>query len=87
MRPHAHEFSSNLPPKGSLFVGDISFFCSEADLVRLFDPYGRILHVEVKRGRFGESMMHSFVELASVEAAQLAIKELHGTKFMGRRIR
>lgn len=75
------------PSKGSLFVGDISFFCTEADLVRLFEPYGRVLHVEVRRNAAGESLRHGFAELASVDAAQHAINDLHFSKYMGRRIR
>eukprot|EP01039_Chlorochromonas_danica_P018868 gene18868-22785_t len=76
-----------IPSKGSLFVGDISFFCTEADMVRLFEPYGRVLHVEVRRNAAGESLRHGFAELASVDAAQRAINDLHSSKFMGRRIR
>lgn len=79
--------SAVVPSKGSLFVGDISFFCTDADLVHLFEPYGRVLHVEVRRNSSGESLRHGFAELASVDAAQRAINELHSSKFMGRRIR
>ncbi len=79
--------SAVTPSKGSLFVGDISFFCTEADLVRLFEPYGRVLHVEVRRNATGESLRHGFAELASVDAAQRAINDLHSSKYMGRRIR
>jgi hypothetical protein len=75
------------PSKGSLFVGDISYFCTEADLVRLFEPYGRVLHVEVRRNAAGESLRHGFAELESVDAAQRAIHDLHSSKYMGRRIR
>lgn len=78
---------SVVPSKGSLFVGDISFFCTEADLVRLFEHYGRVLHVEVRRNAAGESLRHGFAELENVDAAQRAINDLHSSKYLGRRIR
>lgn len=84
---HGHQQHSQPLSKGALFVGDLSFFASEADLRRLFSPYGKLKRAEVKRGRFGDSLMHGFVELDQLAGAQLAMRELDGVKFMGRRVR
>lgn len=84
---HGHQHHAQPLSKGALFVGDLSFFASEADLRRLFSPYGKLKRAEVKRGRFGDSLMHGFVELDQLAGAQLAMRELDGVKFMGRRIR
>lgn len=86
---HGHHLHSHQQPmsKGALFVGDLSFFASEADLRRLFSSYGKLKRAEIKRGRFGDSLMHGFVELDQLTGAQLAMRELDGVKFMGRRIR
>lgn len=71
----------------SVFVGDLSFFCTEIDLATIFSPFGRIDCVEIKRGRYGDSLMHGFVEYESEISAQIAIQEMHGKKFMGRTMR
>ncbi len=71
----------------TLFIGDLSYFCSEEDLCTLFAPYGRILTVRVRRGVTGESLMHGFIALDTPEAAQRAIIDLDGVEFMGRNMR
>jgi RNA recognition motif-containing protein len=80
-------FSAEKVAVKSLFVGDLSFFCSEDDLLQLFRRFGNVKAVEIKRGKFGDSLMHGFVEMESNEAAELAIATLNDFKFMGRRMR
>eukprot|EP00599_Poterioochromonas_sp_BG-1_P007876 CAMPEP_0173150006 /NCGR_PEP_ID=MMETSP1105-20130129/10683_1 /TAXON_ID=2985 /ORGANISM="Ochromonas sp., Strain BG-1" /LENGTH=559 /DNA_ID=CAMNT_0014065019 /DNA_START=360 /DNA_END=2039 /DNA_ORIENTATION=+ len=71
----------------TLFVGDLSYFCTEEDLLSIFSGYGPILTVRVRRGITGDSLMHGFVALASAESAQRAIRDLDGLEFMGRNMR
>jgi RNA recognition motif-containing protein len=71
----------------SVFVGDLSYFCTEIDLANLFRKYGKIVNIEIKRGRQGDSLMHGFVEYELDVSAQLAIHYLHGFKYMGRKMR
>lgn len=71
----------------TLFIGDLSYFCTEDDLCTLFAPYGRILTVRVRRGVTGESLMHGFIALETAEAAQRAIMDLDTCEFMGRNMR
>lgn len=71
----------------TLFLGDLSYFCTEENLCTLFVPYGRIITVRVRRGVTGESLMHGFIALDSHEAAVKAIHDLDGAEFMGRNMR
>ncbi len=71
----------------TLFLGDLSYFCTEDDLCTLFSPYGRILTVRVRRGVTGESLMHGFIALDTAEGAQRAIIDLDSFEFMGRNMR
>lgn len=71
----------------TLFLGDLSYFCTEEDLCSIFAPFGHISTVRVRRGVTGESLMHGFIALDSHEAAKRAIAELDGKMFMGRNIR
>lgn len=78
---------SSLSSTKSLFVGDLSFFCTEVDLGPLFAKFGNLASLEVKRGRHGDSLMHGFVEYELESSAQVAIAELNNRKFMGRCMR
>lgn len=70
----------------TIFVGDLSFFCKEIDLMHLFNSVGKVSSVEIKRGPNGESLLHAFIKFESEISAQLAIQGIHGMKFMGRSI-
>lgn len=71
----------------TLFLGDLSYFCTEEDLCAVFAGYGPILTVRVRRGVTGESLMHGFIALDTPEAARQAILDLDGIEFMGRNMR
>lgn len=76
------------PPMRTLFVGDLSFFCEDDDLRKLFSGYGQVISVEIKRGKAtGDSLMHGFVEMDSEESAENALNQLRNQKFLGRRMR
>jgi hypothetical protein len=71
----------------SVFVGDLSFFCTEIDLANVFSRFGHVVTVEIKRGRHGDSLLHGFVEFDSDASAELAIQYINGRKWMGRTLR
>ena len=71
----------------TIFVGDLSYFCTEEDLFNLFSPFGTILTVRVRRGLTGESLMHGFVAFDTPEATRMAIATIDGKEFMGRTIK
>jgi RNA recognition motif-containing protein len=74
-------------PTFCLFVGDLSFYCTEKELRDLFSPFGSISNTRIKRGRAGDSLMHGFVEFHFEKDAKTALELLNGSKFMGRSLR
>lgn len=71
----------------SVFVGDLSFFCTEIDLANAFSRFGHVVTVEIKRGRHGDSLLHGFVEFDNDASAELSIHHMNGRKWMGRTLR
>jgi RNA recognition motif-containing protein len=71
----------------SVFLGDLSFFCTENDIRTVFSTFGMITNLEIKRGRHGDSLMHGFVEFDREVSAYKAIRTMHGKKFKGRKMR
>jgi RNA recognition motif-containing protein len=84
---------SELPPTNGLniqptrlFIGDLSYFCTEENLRSLFSPYQPILEVSIRRGDRGGSLLHGHIVLASQELANLAVANLNNFEFMGRQM-
>ena len=70
-----------------IFVGNLSFSMGEAELQQLFEQKGAVEAVTVMRDTAtGRSRGFAFVEMASEEAAQKAIKELNGNELDGRKL-
>jgi RNA recognition motif-containing protein len=71
----------------ALFVGDLSYFCSDSDLQRTFQPYGPV-HKAVVRKSFktNEPLHYGFVEIP-IHNANRAIQELNGEMLLGRKLR
>jgi len=70
-----------------LFVGNISYRATELDIRKKFSEVGECLSVKLVADRFsGESSGIAFVEMASEEDAQEAIKKLNRTAMYGRGI-
>lgn len=68
-----------------LFVGNISFGVSEAQLAELFSQYGEIKEVKMIMDRFsGRPKGIAFVEYTEESAAQAAVEALNGFEFDGR---
>ncbi|MPY90495.1 MAG: RNA-binding protein [Luteitalea sp.] len=68
-----------------LYVGNLPFETSEADLEALFSRVGTVDTVQVMRDMVtGRARGFAFVEMASDEDAQNAIRELHETQLGGR---
>lgn len=68
-----------------LFVGNLSFQATEADLEQLFAQYGEIAQVTLISDRMtGRSKGFAFVEFTTEEAAQAAAQALNEQPFMDR---
>lgn len=68
-----------------LYVGNLGFSVSDADLQKLLSPHGSILSAKVIMDRdTGQSKGFGFVEMASDQEAQAAIAALDGKDHDGR---
>jgi RNA recognition motif-containing protein len=71
-----------------LYVGNLSFDSTEADLTDLFGRHGSVESVAVITDReTGRARGFAFVEMSEASAAQDAIRALDGTDFGGRSIK
>jgi len=68
-----------------LYVGNIPFQTTEADLQTLFESAGAVASVNVVRDRAtGQARGFAFVEMADSDGAQRAISELDRQQYGGR---
>ncbi|MGH7948467.1 MAG: RNA recognition motif domain-containing protein [Candidatus Binataceae bacterium] len=71
-----------------LFVGNLSFQVSDEMLREAFSRVGEVARAEVVRDKFdGRSRGFGFVEMASADDADAALRVLNGTEINGRPIR
>jgi RNA recognition motif-containing protein len=69
----------------NLYVGNLTFNTTSADLQNLFSQYGEVTKAQVITDRdSGRSRGFGFVEMAQADAAQTAIAELNGHNLDGR---
>lgn len=72
----------------ALFVGDLPKYATENDLHSIFQAYGPILDVKIKKNAVtGKSLAYGFVTLATWEAANAAKEALDNFMLMGRKLR
>lgn len=71
----------------SVFVGGLPYSTTQAELTKLFTPYGKVVSAKVLVDReTGRSRGLAFVELASEEQARDAMRKLDGSEFGGRKL-
>jgi RNA recognition motif-containing protein len=72
----------------SLFVGNMSFRTTEADLRELFKPFGQVSRVHLATDReTGRARGFAFVEMPNDEEANKAIAALDGKEFLERNLK
>jgi cold-inducible RNA-binding protein len=70
-----------------LYIGNLSYRATEEDLKNKFGEIGECASVKIINDKFsGKSKGFAFVEMATEEAADEAIKKLNGTAMYGRGI-
>jgi RNA recognition motif-containing protein len=70
-----------------LFVGNLSFDASDADLRQLFSTVGTCVSATILTDRMtGRSRGFGFVEMGSDDEARRAIAQLNGSELQGRKI-
>jgi RNA recognition motif-containing protein len=71
-----------------LYVGNLSYTTTQADLTQLFEAVGEVNSVNLITDRMsGRSKGFAFVEMAEYSAAQEAINRLNGREVGGREIK
>jgi RNA recognition motif-containing protein len=86
-----HPFPKSAGRKSSaceIFVGDLSFFCQEQDLLNLFSNFTDVQNIRIIRnGLRKRSLTFGFVELATPQQARDAMNLFDGHLFMGRNLK
>src|SRR5437868_15533656 len=68
-----------------LYVGNLSYETTDADLTKMFEPFGRVESAQVIMDRdTGRSKGFGFVEMKTDQEAQAAIAALNGKEMEGR---
>lgn len=71
----------------NMYVSNLGFHASDADLRELFNPFGRVYSAKVIMDRIsGRSRGFGFVEMVSATEASNAMNTLDGKEVDGRRI-
>lgn len=71
----------------SIFVGNLSYKATEADLRQAFERYGRVRGVRIMTDQAsGRSRGFGFVEMPSLDDADEAIARLNGSSMSGREV-
>ena len=69
----------------NIYVGNLTYDVTEADLRATFEAFGAVASVRVIKDQFsGQSKGFGFVEMLSASEAQAAINALHGKDLLGR---
>jgi RNA recognition motif-containing protein len=72
----------------NIFIGNLAFAAEDADLQKIFEPFGRVLRAHVICDhQSGHSRGFGFIEMENGAEALKAIEALNGTVLMGRPMR
>jgi RNA recognition motif. (a.k.a. RRM, RBD, or RNP domain) len=75
------------PENKTLFLGDLSRFCTEIELEELFSQYGQVQEIKISRTSTGISLGYGFISMAERSQAEEAMVKLRGSVLSGRPIR
>jgi RNA recognition motif-containing protein len=71
----------------NIYVGNLPFQTTDADLLKWFGEHGTVSRAQVVNDReTGRSRGFGFVEMATAEEAEAAVKKLNGQELDGRRL-
>lgn len=72
----------------NIYVGNISYKCSEEDLKDLFEQYGQVESVKIIFDRYtGKSKGFGFIEMPNEDEAKEAIGNLDGFEHQTRKLK
>lgn len=71
-----------------LYVGNLSYDCTQDDLTKKFGEYGEVTEAVTISDKFtGRSKGFGFVTFSDASSAQKAVDEMNGQEWMGRTLR
>lgn len=74
--------------KATLFLGDLSTFCTERDIHMAFSPFGEVVEIKIMRSEETyRNLSYGFIKFAYASAAKKAMNGLNGVLFCGRHLR
>jgi RNA recognition motif-containing protein len=77
-----------VPDGRSLFLGDLSVYCTEKNVRDFFLPFGPIETIKLKRSSNDRNhLSYGFVKYIHTESAEIALDRLQGAVFLGRPLR
>ena len=72
----------------TLYLGDLSSFCQEMDLINAFKVYGEITDIRLMRSVYdGTCLGYGFLTFAEMDQAQRAIDGMNGQFLIGRKLK
>jgi RNA recognition motif-containing protein len=72
----------------SLFLGDLSIFCTEKDIEDAFHQFGEIVEVRVQRSKeTARALSYGFIEFADSPSAEAALNSMNNYVLKGRPLR
>jgi cold-inducible RNA-binding protein len=85
LTPYTDETAVTREPRMNIYVGNISFDVTEADLRSAFEAFGTVASANIIKDQYsGQARGFGFVEMPSDVEGQAAIAGLNGQEFMGR---
>ncbi|HAS81361.1 MAG TPA: RNA-binding protein [Verrucomicrobia bacterium] len=70
-----------------LYVGNLSYDMSEAELKKTFGEFGDVLSIRVIKNKFNDrSKGYGFVEMATQSGADKAVKAMNGKEILSRKM-
>lgn len=70
-----------------LYVGNLSYDMTEAELEKTFSAFGSVLSVRVIKNKFNDrSKGYGFIEMAEQSGADKAVKAMNAKEVMGRKM-
>lgn len=72
----------------SLFLGDLSVFCTREDIENVFSQFGRVTDVRIKEDlHTGKKLSYGFVEFDNINSTMNALNSMNGFVLCGRPLR
>jgi RNA recognition motif-containing protein len=84
----AHGAEGSHRDKCSLFLGDLSLFCTEKDIEDGFGRFGKIEGVRIQRSKeTARGLLYGFIEFSDPAFAEAALESMNSRVLKGRPLR